>query len=300
MAAFDVVATVSVGDQPRGVAVQNGKVYVANNADSTVSVSDAATNTVISTVSVGANPRAIGGADGYVYAVNIGSGNVSVIDASTDTVTATITVGASPYGIAFLNGYVYVANYGSGSVSVINAATNTVDATVTVGGGPWGITAGNGYVYAANTFDGTVSVIDASTNTVATTVSVSISAANLRSAVFVDGFAYVAESAGDVHVIDSSTNTVTTTIDVSIWGLTHIDGLIYGNEYAANAVRVIDPATKSLLDNVISVGQQPASIASGNGYVYAAVGAFQSSPGFVDVIEAGPESASNGFFFAFT
>lgn len=51
-----VIATVAVGDAPRGVAanVQGTRVYVANRADDTVSVIDATTNAVLTTVPVGA------------------------------------------------------------------------------------------------------------------------------------------------------------------------------------------------------------------------------------------------------
>ena len=92
---------------------------------------------------------------------NEGSNTVSVIDAATNTVTATITVGTTPYGVAYGSGYVYVANYGSNTVSVIDAATNTVTATVTVGTAPYGVAYGNGYVYVGNYNAATVSVIQA-------------------------------------------------------------------------------------------------------------------------------------------
>ncbi|MFF4488174.1 YncE family protein [Streptomyces sp. NPDC001544] len=64
------------------------------------------------------------------YATNSGSGTVSVIDAATNTVTTTIPVGTTPYGVAFtLDGtHAHVANQGSNNVSVMDTATNTVKA----------------------------------------------------------------------------------------------------------------------------------------------------------------------------
>ena len=78
----------------------------------------------------------------FAYISNQFDGTVSVIDAATNTVTATVGVGLNPYGLAATpNGTrIYVANFGSNSVSVISTATNTVTATVGVGANPvaWG------------------------------------------------------------------------------------------------------------------------------------------------------------------
>jgi YVTN family beta-propeller protein len=70
----------------------------------------------------------------------IHSDSVSVIDAATNTVTTTIPDDKAPIGVAITpdGKKVYVANFtGSlgenGTVSVIDAATNTVTATVMVG-----------------------------------------------------------------------------------------------------------------------------------------------------------------------
>ena len=56
-----VVDTVSVGDEPRGIAITpaGSRVYVANQSDDTVSVIDTNINTVIDTVPVGAEPRGV-------------------------------------------------------------------------------------------------------------------------------------------------------------------------------------------------------------------------------------------------
>ena len=50
--AWNVVATLTLSSTPYGVAYGNGYVYIANTADNTVSVIDAATNTVTTTVTV--------------------------------------------------------------------------------------------------------------------------------------------------------------------------------------------------------------------------------------------------------
>src|SRR6266404_8957511 len=75
--------------------------YVPNSASNNVSVIDTSTNTVVATVSVGANPQgvAVNPAGTRAYVANINSTNVSVIDTSTNTVVDTVAVGLSPIGV---------------------------------------------------------------------------------------------------------------------------------------------------------------------------------------------------------
>ena len=78
------------------------RVYVTNQSAGTMSVIDTTNNAVVSTITIGGNPRAVAlNADGSrAYVTN--SGYVSVIDTSTRTVVTTVTVGSSPNGVAVL------------------------------------------------------------------------------------------------------------------------------------------------------------------------------------------------------
>src|SRR5258708_11574234 len=128
--------------RPGGVAVSpdGSKVYVTNSITftGTVSVIDAATNTVSATIPVGPCPGGVAvSPDGTKVYVTIFSNAVSVIDTATNTVSATIPLGppgTDPIGVAVSRdgSRVYVANL-SGTVSVIDAATNTVGATIPLG-----------------------------------------------------------------------------------------------------------------------------------------------------------------------
>ncbi len=75
--------------------------YIANRGGNTVSVIDTSTNSVVDTVTVGGNPRgvAVNPAGTRVYVANDSSGTVSVIDSSTNNVVDTVTVGSNPFSL---------------------------------------------------------------------------------------------------------------------------------------------------------------------------------------------------------
>ncbi len=60
------------------------------------------TNTVVATVAVGTNPQgvAVNPAGTRAYVANFDSNSVSVIDTATNTVVATVAVGIGPIGVA--------------------------------------------------------------------------------------------------------------------------------------------------------------------------------------------------------
>jgi YVTN family beta-propeller protein len=158
-----VIATITVGSGPGGVAVtpdlrrdgdgdrrderedkaRASKVYVANHNDNTVSVIDAATNTVIgSPITVGNDPYGVAVTPNgrRVYVTNRSSNTVSVIDTATNTVIGSpIPVGNFPIGVAVTpdGRKVFVANFRDNTVSVIATATNTViGSPIPVASGP--------------------------------------------------------------------------------------------------------------------------------------------------------------------
>ncbi len=110
----DSIKTIPMYNQPRGMTITNGKVYVTNS-------------------------------------VNPTSSPVKVIDINNDNVIQTIMVGRDAIGIASYGRNVFVANQSSYSISVIDTASNTVIATVPLGNAPYGIAVNSqtGKVYAA-------------------------------------------------------------------------------------------------------------------------------------------------------
>lgn len=128
------VAEITVGDEPRTVAITTDKkfAYVTNQASATVSVIDLTTNQKTQDITVGVEPYGIAlTPDGSrAYVANSASNTVSVIDTASNTVVATIKIpGIQPRGVAITNNnggtgqqFVYVTQFlsqptASGSVN---------------------------------------------------------------------------------------------------------------------------------------------------------------------------------------
>jgi YVTN family beta-propeller protein len=117
------VAEIEVGNEPRGVALTPDKrlAYVTNQASSTVSVIDLATNQKTQDIPVGVEPYGIAlTPDGVrAYVANSASNTVSVIETVGNTVVATIAIpGIQPRGVAITNNnggqgqqFVYVTQF---------------------------------------------------------------------------------------------------------------------------------------------------------------------------------------------
>jgi len=120
-------------------------VYVGNNDDTTVSVIDAATNTVITTINIGARPNynglAITPNNTTVY-VTCADNTVKLIDVAANTYLPLkdIPMGALPQSIAIThNGtYAYVSCKDN-TVKRINIASNAIDTTITGFNNPFDI-----------------------------------------------------------------------------------------------------------------------------------------------------------------
>ncbi|MDP1699020.1 MAG: beta-propeller fold lactonase family protein [Xanthomonadaceae bacterium] len=266
-----VVATIPVGSNPRGVAVNpgGGFAYVTNVDSNTVTAINTTDNSVAATVPVGSSPQcvAVNAAGTLVYVANSGSSNVSVIDAISNTVVATVPVGVNPCGIAVdpTGDHVYVTSLNSNAVWVIDTAANTVSAAVAVGTNPFGLVVhpSGSNVYVANETSNDVSVIDTASASVVATIAVGSS----PTGVAIDStgnFVYVTNiDSQTVSVIDTATNTVTATLTAggALGGPVGIaidptGRFAYVANFGRNDVSVIDIATDSLVAT-IPVGVAP-------------------------------------------
>ena len=116
----------------------NGRIWVVNQDNDTVSVFDAVTNSKVAEIAVGKAPRSLAVAPtGRVWVTNKGAATLSLIDPGTLAVVQTIPLpyGSQPFGIAFApTGNVgYVALEGAGKLLRFDASTATQTGSVDVG-----------------------------------------------------------------------------------------------------------------------------------------------------------------------
>jgi YVTN family beta-propeller protein len=122
-------------------------VYVTNEGSDNVSVINRQTGEIVATILVGQKPKGIATSLGKehpkVYVANSGSNSISVIDPTLNKVEIEIPVrfGVAPEGIAVAGvspgkELIFVTNYGSNNVSVIDATTYQEIGKVNVGDGP--------------------------------------------------------------------------------------------------------------------------------------------------------------------
>jgi YVTN family beta-propeller protein len=146
MTTFEIIAVLAAEAAPNGIAMDDGRAYIANRDSDSVLIVDILGESVLASIPVGARPVDLAfSPDGSVlYVANNGADSVSVIDGSDQAVVATITVGTAPRSVAFgLDGALaYVTNEGSENVSVIDTAQRVVAATIVVEGRPYGVAVG--------------------------------------------------------------------------------------------------------------------------------------------------------------
>ena len=191
--ADDVVGTVDVGTNPRGIAYAQDKMlmYVVNSFDNTVSILNTTggadglvgnADDVVGTVDVGNLPVRIAYAQDkmLMYVTNFNDNTVTILnttggpdnDVETDDVVGTVDVGNDPQSIAYAQDkmLMYVANADDDTVTILNTTggpdndveTDDVVGTVDVGGFPRGMAYAQDkmLMYVANTGDDTVTILN--------------------------------------------------------------------------------------------------------------------------------------------
>lgn len=119
-----------------------GRVFVTNERGDSVSVIDAATNTVIKTVPVGRRPRGIGlSPDGKeIYIAASGDNAIVVLDPNSLSVVRSFQSGNDPETFAVhSNGNIYISNEEDAKASVFDPRTGTLVAEIEVGIEPEGV-----------------------------------------------------------------------------------------------------------------------------------------------------------------
>ena len=157
-----VVRRIEVGNAPGGIASGFGAIWVASEVDRRVVKIDAASGDVLERIDVGANPTAVAAGAGAVWVASEEAGTVFRIEPRSATVIDTIGSGNAPSAIAVGEGAVWIANRQDANVWRIDPASGSAE-SVRVGREPSAIAAGAGAVWVADSGGGTVTRIDPAT-----------------------------------------------------------------------------------------------------------------------------------------
>lgn len=260
-----VVATVRVGESPRGIAVSpdGTSVYVANTLGSSISVLDAQTNVVTATIPVALPFGVAITPDGArLYVVQPNSDIISIIDTSTNTVITTVPTPRLFRAIAISPDGRFAYLTAMGNVHVLDIATSTVIASVPIETYPGEVVfSPDGRLAYVTVLGSGIWIIDTATKTVADVVDMDDADGVVPTP---DGkFLYVTvgtPTRSDVEVIATASRTVVSTIPIGgdIHGLdvTPDGRLVYVPIGTGSTVAVIDTATNTVIATV-SVGSRP-------------------------------------------
>ena len=259
-----VIATVPVGSMPWGIEANAAgtRVYAADWNGGTISIIDAASNTVTSTIPLtdasGVVSVALNEGAGRYYA---GGGNnhvVYVLDTASNAILTTIPIPGYAMGLGFnpATNRLYAARWAGYGLSVIDTTTNSVVADMGTGIDPRfvAVNASTNRIYVTNEGSGNVTVIDGATNGVITNIPIGTSPWGLDVNTATNRI-YVANTLSDsVSVIDGATNSVLTTITVGAGprsvAVDSARNRIYVANREAASLSIIDGATNSVVDTV--------------------------------------------------
>jgi YVTN family beta-propeller protein len=258
---------VTVGSEPVSIAVNNsnGKVYVANAGDGTISVLDPESNAVVATIPVGLHPYSIGAdpTTGNVFVTHTFGDQISLIDGASNSVTQLDTGSADLIAIDSRTGTVYLLGYG-GKVTVLDEATRKFTRR-DVGKHAWGLTLDDtsGKVYVTRIEDADLAAITASSSE-----PVILPAGAIPCAIAVDAksnLLFVANYGDNtVSEIDTEAGRVTATFAVGerpkAIAFDPILRRVYVANTGSNSVTVIDAAAGAVLAT-LPAGKSPYALA---------------------------------------
>ena len=168
-----VLATIPVGERPRGIAVSGDgqRVFVANSNTNNVSVIDTKSLKVIDTLPAGIDPEGMTlDRAGRLYAVNENDSAVTVIDVSQREIVKRLDVGTEPEtAVLSPDGrWVTVSNETSNEIHFVDTAKSTIVGKVSVPRNPRGMrfTSDSRLLYVASEQAHMVSVIDVANRSV--------------------------------------------------------------------------------------------------------------------------------------
>ncbi|MDA0184651.1 protein kinase [Solirubrobacter phytolaccae] len=264
------VETIEVGRRPDGVAVSQGKVFVANHGAGSLTTIDPETNRTSDPIDAGTRPDHVVAGKGVTWVGVAGDDRVARFESGQRT--ASVKVGDRPEAIALGKQLLWVANRNDGTVNRVDrAAPALVGSPIGVGREPAGIFVGRRFVWVTNAKDGTVNRIDPST---AQLVGDAIpTGKNPRGVIETRNATWIANADdGTVTRLDRKTGKPLDAITVGRQPreLAQGFGSVWVTNNQDNTVTRIDEQTGRIQGAPIPVGEHPLGIATGAGSVWVA------------------------------
>jgi len=232
-----------------------GVVHISNDRDGTVRLAKVGANPT---------SIAIDTVNGRVYVVNAGEGTLSVLDGRTDAVLATLKIGAHPYSIAAdsLAGKIYVTRTYSDRLIIIDAATNQVSSIKAGSPDLVAVNEKTHTIYLLSYEMGDLAIVDGATRKI-TRTSVGMHAWGMALNP-VTGVLYVSKIGDGAIAVLAPGSTLPTFIHTGgipcAIAINSQTDTIYVADYARNTIAVIDAANAKVVAN-IPVGNRPQAVA---------------------------------------
>jgi YVTN family beta-propeller protein len=282
---------VRVGAAPVSIAVNsaNGRVYVANAGDGTVSVLDGKSDSVMATIPIGSHPYSIAAdsATGKVYVTHTFGDQLSILDGATNTAADLKTGSSDLIAINSRAATIYLLGYG-GAVMALDGESHKMT-SLPVGRHAWALTLNDltGTVYVTRIEDADLAAV----NSPSSDASI-LSAGAIPCAIAVNSKSntlYVANYGDNtVTVTNSTTGRATTSIPVGehpkAIAFDPSRNLVYVANTSSGTVTVIDAENKAVVAT-LPAGKNPYALAvvPGSNSLYVANEADDSSSTVVDL-----------------
>ena len=271
----NIVATIPVGNRPRGLAIAPGgtRAYVALGKDDAVAVIDIAQRKVVDRIPVGTDPEQVAvSPDGHtVFVSNEALDSATAVAVDDHAMRFRVAVGKEPEGVTVnpSGTKVYVTGESDSSVTVLDATSGKRLGSLQVSRRPRFMAfAPRGDWALVSTEDGgTVHVVDGTRDSVIATIPIGDRTTKPTGiAISADGrWAYIANGrANEVTVLDVKARRVVQSIPVGTrpWGvsLTPDGSTLYVASGRSNEITVISTAKRSVTGK-ITVGERPYTVA---------------------------------------
>jgi YVTN family beta-propeller protein len=257
----------TVGAEPVSIAVNtaNGRAYVANAGDGTLTILDGFSDAVLATVLIGSHPYsvAVDSATGKVYVTHTFGDQLSILDGTTNTASDAKIGSTDLIAIDSRTGTVYLLGYG-GAVKVLDGGREKFNER-NVGKHAWALTLNdvNGAVYVARIENSDLAEFKPDSSSFTT-----LSAGEIPCAIAVNAQAnllYVANYGDNsISVIDQATGRKTATVAVGrhpkAIAFDASRNLVYVANTSDGTVTAIDAANNGVVAT-LQAGKNPYALA---------------------------------------